>query len=1240
MPVAPRVSLPGQQLANGASSGGKREKERDWGKEELLRRKEEILQKAQRLASKGGLRIELSLETAATMPALESAKLPTHKQHLRHYAQHLAVLPGTQPSDYLVIFSLWAQWTADSDVATFPISGALVALFLVDKVPVLTDRPRAVFILEQYRKATAAAFENLGGMSIAQLVEKERNSTERVLLGAWTEQDWAEWKKVVKAAKQPLAKWKAIQELAPAAGSGVHVLPSPSTSTPSAVAGVHVLPSTSLALSRGASPSAHGSAAPTAAYTPNVHLPSRESSSSAATASASTTAANPNGAFANVWVRQPGPGTQQPATHPPAVPANSAAQFQQQQLAAAQAAAEATVKAQQAAAVLKRGGAEVAPVVPQVQAGAREMSEKARGKMRAVDPDPSLTPATPTQQVAMAPAGVLNAAPVPQAFPSVLQAGAAALHAASMPGISPSAVIDEGGATRPVKRRRTMSKKAQAAQPLPSRPPAQLPPAEQDAENAFYLAAAELQDAMAEYNGLKRAAAVRAAQPSERSMGLDLERPYGDFVPLSLSVAIPGAGSGVLPTAAAWQPGISVPHPTLALVDPLNCLRTLPPRPPLPPHHLLCTASPLPTIEDATRAFALVPAQLVTYPAALQPHTAQEAHRLFGLATALGQDLAAHLPPEVVARGGDERERSLKKAVTEKAHEAIRSMALKTLPDAREPEAARRARETTERLLRPVREAEAKKKAEEERARKAAELLAASLAGAPATAAHLADAASAPPAPAASTSSTNKPTPSSATSGSPAAIHRPLHRPSLSAVGSTASAPAVPSARPRADSNGAGMRRRPSIGGADVHPLAKIYASASEGFRTMARQKAAEIRGVPTDELANGLAVATSRMSASPLLGGVAQLKRLPGSNGNSPAVGSSLQLANGAPGHGKSGSPASARGIPPATAKPTSEQPRMASPPLVPIPLATVEENGGTEKQPAHGDVEMANGETSAPRAEPPLPKGSTALGMIVESPNRSTPPGTPAITSNPAAAPPSTLSASPSRAAAAVSSAIGSAAQAAAGAVTAAAQALPSLAGLGTPSTPAIASVLAASTSTDASPSTGESASPTGESASPSSLSRPYRAAAPTSLALTPTASQSNASTATGRAPKRCGVCGSSDCPGRGGRQWCLRTKEPTGQGGPFAATGVSPSTPSSGAKGKGREVAATLLHAQAGAMPPPPLPSSAASEKKKKPRQPRPDDGVRYPSSLRRVPKAWLAVSDPVMPFSKLPKPSKKP
>ncbi|GAA5897462.1 hypothetical protein JCM6882_001893 [Rhodosporidiobolus microsporus] len=1225
----------------------------DWGKEELFKRRAEVMGRAKALAMQGTLRIELILEKSSTMPALRKAGLPTHGQQVKEFPTPKPLLPGTTLQDYLSTFHAWSAWTASVEVSTFPINGALVACFLADRVPVIAQRPKTVFILEQYRKATVDAFVNLGLLSMDEITAKERKLKDTPpMLHLF---DWAQWRLVVKEAGRALARWKAITELAPASHPSLHSQPSHSrsasqSSTPGPVS------SSSANAPLVSHSSASQAARPTLPHAPNGSQTFPQSS--AAPSPHLTTASDYQQRHPSV-VNPPHPTpTVSTSSHafalqPPVIPLAPAHQYPPVLPAPPPAGQSVTVKVKAAP-----------PLGPSSQAtlvqAAAPLSAKARGKQRE---------SAGGQEGSFAVAAARPIQPAPQAAgaPQLVPLAPAMQAPAPAPAPAPAAP----------KRKRRTSQKALAAVELPSE--------DQAEEAAFFAAAAELQDALAEFTVAKAVAAARLGQAVEQPRGAaDQAHPFSDYLPLPLPRA---EMSGNIARCRDSRDGLNVLRPPPAVAK---------------PQHLEITSQPLPPALPFDASFNLVAPLFIAYPQALRPVAPADIPTISNYAYSLGQSAVSQLHEEPGAAecfppGSDIHELEVRRRLAETARRTILRVPMEELPPAREPLAARQARERTLRLLEVhAQEQKRKREAEENERRATVEKekgkvriaegdkgepdKPASRPPSPSTPAEPTfPFASAPPAPSAtktpSASGTTTPAVISPATASPASASRPLHRPSLGAIGSVASAPAVPGTRPRSGSTG--MRRRPSIGNGDVHPLLKIYASASGQVRSLARAKAAEIKGVPSDEVAAGLANATARLSQSPMLG--MKHPRLH-TNPNSPQVGWGSALpapdASASNGAAKGAASASLAQNSPAA----SSRPRMASPPLVPIPLAPVEEvadgaPGGEEGPDA--DVDMAEPEEEERAAEPPVPTGETALGMIVELSDTivavpaqaasSSPVPTPATltpvdpvaptvgpsadspdqpaasrTTSPAAAEveaaPSTPNGKTTAPAASASptsalSSFGSFAKATVGAVTSAAKALPGFAGFGS----------------------NGSLSPSSRSGSPASPSGSPAPVASTSKATAtppPSSSSSKATPPAGtpapgsRGPRKCGVCGSQQCPGRGGRQWCKQGKGAGEVGASASPAGrsVSETTGKGGApakdKGKGKErardsddddsddddeeiVAASLVPRKRPAsddLTPPP----AAAKKKEV-------DRTVYPNPLRDVPKEWLAVSDPIMPFT---------
>ncbi|GAA6032034.1 hypothetical protein JCM8097_003397 [Rhodosporidiobolus ruineniae] len=1357
---------------------------------ELVQRRSEYLKGAAQMADRGALRIELALEQSETLLALASAHLPTHQAHVARYAAHLSSLHlGLSPSDYLHVFTLWRTWTNAVDVPTFPITGWLVAYFLLDKVAAVAERFKYVVVLDHYRSATAPAFRRLASASDAQLVELDRKVDGQPALETWNYGEWMVWRAMVQESLRALGEWRAIQELAPQPNvpqpAQPVTAPQPNVSTPS-----HLLASTAASTPHTAprpppQPAPQPQPQPQPNYPPppalaqaqhptsqNPHLrpvpppqsqpqpqppvyqaypypapPSQPPTFAHSLAPSSYPAIAPAASSsASVQPQQPllqPPVYLQPAPAPPTI---SPAQQQQQQ--------QIRITARSFVPYPVQGLQQPQPNGQQQQQQQQQpMSEKARGKQRAVEPAPAQPSFVANVVEAFAAAQAYRAAqqqgqsqPQPQPAPvqtfTILPA-----KQQQQPAPPPAAAVE----ARPAKRRRRSAKQV----PLAAAD-VQLPAEEQAIEDEFERAALDLQQAMDEHLVAKREAARHTFAPVERLPTFaSTQGSYGDYTP---SCAAP-----------AWSAGIV--RPVVSLCDPLNTL--WPPRVPhsTTPHPLAITATPLalsfpPGADPAPAAsFSLVAQQFIPYPLALQPLSADAGTRAAELASSLASSYHSEVLSaqahrlkgrEPTPAEADEAAQEIKRRVTDCARQAMLLSQLEGVGDMRMPEAAREARGRVARMLAAHEQAkrlaeeqqrEARERAEEkerererereERARKAEEEAAVRKNGEaaegpghgvaeeamplkeaeatprrpspPPPSSDARASVSAPPAPVPSPDPLAKsahPSPAPGPTPLPSSAPKPspLHRPSLASSGPAASAPAVPSVRPR--SNSQGMRRRLSIGGngggnGTVHPLADFWAQVPKHVREQAKARVAGLKGVPSDTLAEGLAMATARMSASPHLG-TRQLSR---SNGASPAIGVGALPTLGAAssnGHGRTShatadqTPAGSAAAPTPPQPSKQQQPRMASPPLVPIPLATVAEDGDEAAAAAAGvdgngdaDVEMvdvaAKEVENERRAEPELPKGETALGIELPSgesplnaaaaaaPTRKSPPpplsGTnstapsaapspttptvslapssapagvptadPAAPSTPIGAPLAPPSPSPSQSSTSVfSAAFGSVAKATVGAVAAAAKVMPGLAGFG--SSPSSSSAV------DANPAPApEQPSPAAPSPPPSSTAPAAPAPVAKDPASTPVASPATtgskpsapASTnGAGRAIRSCALCGSVKCPGRGGRQWCKSAKgkakerdneEEKGKEGEKG--GSSTPAPASKDKGKGKEkersssstsAPPAVTSASSAAAP---SATAAAAPTKKRPRKDNP---------LRRVPRAWLAVSDPIMPFS---------
>lgn len=117
-------------------------------------------------------------------------------------------MPGITAQDYLYTFQLWHAYILKSQLVTFPICGPAVAAFLITETK-LSDgqRPKIVWILEQYRKATLPAFEKLS----------EEPAWRKKMEKGWGDEAWLEWERFIELSTIKLGNWKIIEELAPPA---------------------------------------------------------------------------------------------------------------------------------------------------------------------------------------------------------------------------------------------------------------------------------------------------------------------------------------------------------------------------------------------------------------------------------------------------------------------------------------------------------------------------------------------------------------------------------------------------------------------------------------------------------------------------------------------------------------------------------------------------------------------------------------------------------------------------------------------------------------------------------------------------------------------------------------------------------------------------------------------------------------------------------------------------------------
>ena len=153
--------------------------------------------------------IESDLEKI-TLRRLTEFRLPTNSTALPQLIPHMKhlLMPGIAAQDYLYTFQLWHAYTLKSQLVTFPICGPAVAAFLITETKLADGhRPKMVWILEQYRKATIAAFSDLS---------KDPDWRKKMERG-WGDVEWLEWERFVELSRIKLGDWKVIEELAPPA---------------------------------------------------------------------------------------------------------------------------------------------------------------------------------------------------------------------------------------------------------------------------------------------------------------------------------------------------------------------------------------------------------------------------------------------------------------------------------------------------------------------------------------------------------------------------------------------------------------------------------------------------------------------------------------------------------------------------------------------------------------------------------------------------------------------------------------------------------------------------------------------------------------------------------------------------------------------------------------------------------------------------------------------------------------
>ncbi|EGU13335.1 putative Sulfite oxidase [Rhodotorula toruloides ATCC 204091] len=629
-----------------------------------------------------------------------------------------------------------------------------------------------------------------------------------------------------------------------------------------------------------------------------------------------------------------------------------------------------------------------------------------------------------------------------------------------------------------------------------------LPPEEEAEEDDFYAAVSEVQSAIDSYRHERQALVVavhlqrtahtrvspwRNGRPETGAAGsaasLDLETPFGDYIPTTTSEPT------TLETCIVK---------VNTLRDPLNALLPFPGNPP-PPVCAKITSQPFPRLSRPDDAFSLAPQPFLSYPSCLRPPDDSKRVQLWNWALGLGDAAKRSVEDAVAQTGrtldGDELERAKKAQLGAMVREAVQGASMEPLPDAKEPKLARR----TRRMIRSIASS-----GTASGKRKDSVVL------------DLVDDQDAQIDDATSTKPSEIAPPPAGAAGT-ASSAGPVRPPPSAGTSSTS---ALPTVRPRADSTGA-MRRRASVSGALVHPLAHLYAQAPGAMRQQLRDMSADIRGVPSDSTAGALAQATSRIAAL----------RPNGLSAASPRIGS-------------------------------SKSPALASPPLVPMPLDGVDEAGDS--------VMNGSGTARQETVEPPVPSGSTALGVIVDSPanlihaavGKS---GTDATLVEGGAA---------TAVGSAVASAFGSVLRATVGAVSAAAKAVVPSALVGKPDDAAPAKP--ADDEVDGAQGDGAQGGPASRSETPVNV--------------------------TGKRHRRCKICASAECPGRWRRDLCTAASRAAG-----GERRLDKGKAKADGAGAGEEAAARKRRMVAPRM---------------------------HPCSVRNMRVDWLRVSEPVRPFGPFP------
>ncbi|EMS24585.1 uncharacterized protein RHTO_04764 [Rhodotorula toruloides NP11] len=844
----------------------------------------------------GASTIEIALQEDA-LRCLSKAKLPTAQSMLAEFAADMLVINGCRPKDYLAFFDEYKDWARKQRIPTLPLTGATIVYFLIDCISRPEDRERIVQVLELYRRATIDVHLTLGG------------KTKSEFAVSWQESDWAKWFPFVEQATISLHEWFAVREVcglgepqgAPLPPSVTFYPPppypvvQPYATVPSSASGLTTAPPTpSNPSTTQVPPSAQAS---TLAYYPQptnaAHHPAPPIRSQSSQHSHSSNPRTPT--------------------------APSVAHFQPPNMPRSSAFPSHEPLPPQARASNPPSPAVAAPPPPQQPVpnlSAYPQSVQPYQPYRRDVPNASIRPPQPSihQQVPPSMPPVLpppNAAASPPTTTSAQSATPAQPPTAPPPPLSrftfpapvahtPADIVDVNEPPRKKRRRRR------------KRP--SLPQEEEAEEDDFYAAVSEVQSAINSYRHEHQALVVaihlqktahtrvspwRNGRPetgtAASAASLDLETPFGDYIPTMTSE----------PTA--FETCIVKVNTSR---DPLNVLLPFPGNPP-PPVRAKITSQPFPRLSRPDDAFSLAPQPFLTYPSCLRPPGDAKRVQLWDWALGLGDAAKRSVEDAAAQTGraldGDELERAKKAQLGAMVREAVQGASMEPLPDAKEPKLAKR----TRRMVRSIASS-----ATASGKRKESVVL------------DLVDDQDPQVDDATSTkSSENASRPAGAVGTASSA--GPVRPPPSAGTSST---PALPTVRPRAGSTGA-MRRRASVSGANVHPLAQYYVQAPGAMRQQLRDMSADIRGVPSDSTAGALAQATSRIPAL----------RPNGLSTASPRIGS-------------------------------SKSPALASPPLVPMPLDGVDEAGDS----------IMNGPETARQdtVEPPLPSGSTALGVIVDSP------------------------------------------------------------------------------------------------------------------------------------------------------------------------------------------------------------------------------------------------------------------